>query len=462
MKLFDTHAHLEMSEFDADRGEVLARARAAGVELILNAGSDPKGNRDAQALALAEPDVYAAAGLHPHEVPRLTPGAWAELPDRLAADKVVAVGECGLDYHVFPEFPVPDRAAQREAFARQLRLARVFELPLIVHVREAEDDAFALLRAEGPFPAGGVFHCYGGGPAHLDAVLELGFHVGFGGTLTYPKADGVRAALKTVPAERLLLETDAPYLPPQPRRGKRNEPAYLVEIADVAAAVRGMRAEELAVLANANARRLFRLQAGDPGALVYPVGPNLYVNLTNRCTADCLFCPRRTDRRLHGTDLTLQREPLPAEVLAAIGDPARYGEIVFCGFGEPVLRLGALLAVARGVKARGGRVRVNTNGQADLIFGRDILPECAGAVDEWSVSLNTADPAQYDALVRPAFGPGLAWPAVTEFIARAARTGFAVTVTEVDLPEVDDRAVAVLAARLGARFRGRPHARLSD
>ncbi len=462
MPLFDTHVHLEMAEFDADRASVLARARAAGVTLFLNAGSEPEANRRAQALAMAEPDVVAAAGYHPHEAARLTPEAWKELPDALAADKVVALGECGLDYHVFPDLPAPDREAQQEVFARQLELARVFELPLIVHVREAEDDALALLTRLGPFPAGGVFHCYAGGTEHLDAALGLGFHLGFGGTVTYPKAEGVRAALRAAPAERLLLETDAPYLPPQTRRGQRNEPAYLSEIAAAAASVRGVEAGALAAQAGDNARRLFRVQAGDPGPWVYPVGKNLYVNLTNRCTADCRFCPRRTDRRLHGTDLTLRREPTAAEVIAAIGDPGRYAQIVFCGFGEPLLRLPALLAAARAVRARGGRVRVNTNGHADLIFGRDILPECAGAVDEWSVSLNTADPEQYDLLVRPAAAPGRAWTAVTDFIARAVRAGFAVTASEVELPGVDARAVAALVQRLGARFRVRSHERLSD
>lgn len=461
MPLFDTHVHLEMAEFDADRDSVLARARSAGVALFLNAGSDPEGNLRAQDLARAEPDVVAAAGYHPHEAARLTPEAWTQLSDALAADKVVALGECGLDHHVFPELPPPDRAAQQEAFERQLKLARVFELPLIVHVREAEDDAFALLKRQGPFPAGGVFHCYAGGAERLDAALDLGFHLGFGGTVTYPKAEGVRAALRAAPAERVLLETDAPYLPPQTQRGRRNEPAFLSEIAAAAARVRGVDAGALAAQAEDNGRRLFRAQAGDPGPWVYPVERNLYVNLTNRCTADCRFCPRRTDRRLHGTDLTLRREPTAAEVTAAIGDPSRYAQIVFCGFGEPVLRLPALLAAARAVKARGGRVRVNTNGHADLIFGRDILPECAGAVDEWSVSLNTADPGQYELLVRPAFAPGRAWAAVTDFIARAVRAGFAVTTTVVDLPGVDVRAAATLTQRLGARFRARSHERLS-
>ncbi len=461
MHWFDTHVHLEMDAFDADRAEVLARARAAGVEQFVNAGSEPEANRRALALAQAEPDVFAAAGLHPHEFPRLGPEACDGLRAQLAENKVVALGETGLDYHLFPEFPPPDRAAQREAFARQLRLARVFELPLIVHVREAEDDAFALLKQQGPFPAGGVFHCYGGGPAHLDTVLEFGFHLGFGGTATYPKAESVRAALQAAPAERLLLETDAPYLPPQPRRGQRNEPAWLKEVADFAAGLRGQAPENLAELTTRNAQRLFRVVPGDPGVLVYRLEGSLYVNLTNRCSAHCAFCPRDRDRRFRGQDLTLQREPTAAETLQAIGDPGRFGEIVFCGLGEPVLRLPVLLAVAREIKQRGGRVRVNTNGQADAVFQRDILPDCRGAVDEWSVSLNTAHPEQYQQWVRPATGPET-FPRVLDFIGRAVQAGFRVSVTAVESPEVDAAALQALCRRLGARYRGRERKRLSE
>ncbi len=461
MELFDTHVHLEDEAFAPDRDQVLARARAAGVSLLVNAGSTPAANRAAAGLAAVVPELYRACGLHPHEFPGRPLAETEQLRDELAQDKVVAVGELGLDYHLFPEFPAPDPAAQQAALRAQLRLARVFELPVILHVREAWDDALALLRAEGPFPAGGVMHCYSGGAARLPAVLELGLHLGLGATVTYPKAAEARAAARLAPADRLLLETDAPYLPPQDRRGRRNEPAWISETAAAVAAERGLPTAELAALAAANGRRLFRLEAGDPGALVYEIRGHLYVNLTNRCSADCAFCPRRRDRRLHGIDLTLRREPSAAEVLSAIGDPKAYAEIVFCGFGEPVLRLPALTAVGREVRARGGRVRVNTNGQADLIFGRDILPECRDAVDEWSVSVNTVDPEQYQRLVRPAVGPD-ALAAVQAFAARAVRAGFQVSATAVELPEVDVALLRAWCGQAGVRYRGRVPSRLGE
>lgn len=458
--MIDTHVHLEDEAFAPDRPQVIQRARAAGIELMLNAGSSRAANAEALALAAVTPEVYAAAGLHPHEFPRTPLAGVQELAGQLCQDKIAALGEIGLDYHLFPDYPAPDRDAQQAAFAAQLRLARIFELPVIVHVREAYADALRLLRAAGGLARGGVLHSYSGGTENLDAGLDLGFHFGLGGPMTYPKADSLRAAVRAMPGERLLLETDAPYLPPQSRRGQRNEPAYLAEVMQAVAACRGEKPDQVAAQTAANARRLFRLEEKNPGRFVYPVGKNLYVNLTNRCSARCRFCPRLEDRGLHGVDLTLRREPLAAEIVAAIGDPLQYRDVVFCGFGEPLLRLPALLAVGREVKARGGRVRVNTNGQADVIFGRDILPECAGAVDEWSVSLNTADPEQYLHLVRPATGPET-FSAVLAFIGRAVQQGFAVTVTAVDLPGVDLARVEQIARQAGARFRGRPAERLS-
>ncbi|NTV53238.1 MAG: YchF/TatD family DNA exonuclease [Candidatus Firestonebacteria bacterium] len=457
----DSHAHLEDEAFDADRSAVLDRARAAGVELFLNAGSTPAANIRILAMLPGHDDLFAGLGLHPHEFPGIPEAALDDLPRQLSQEKVVAVGEIGLDYHVFRDMPAPDADAQQRAFRRQLRLARVFELPLLVHVREAYADALRILREEGPFNRGGVLHCYAGGPELVEEVLALGFSLGFGATVGYPKADEVRAALKRATPEKILLETDAPYLPPQSRRGGRNEPAFLAEIAQTAAQVKGLTLDELADVTRANTRRLFQLDPPAADVLAYPLGKHMYVNLTNRCSANCVFCPRRVSRRLQTYDLTLRREPSAREVIAALGDLSGSSEVVFCGFGEPVLRLPVLLAVAREVKRQGKKVRVNTNGQADLIFGRDILPECAGLVDEWSVSLNSGSPEQYARLVQPATGKDT-WESVTRFIARAARTGFTVTSSAVELPEVDLQGLAELSRSLGARYRGRIPQRLGE
>jgi TatD DNase family protein len=219
--------------------------------------------------------------------------------------------------------------------------------------------------------------------------------------------------------------------------------------------------EQLAESTTANARRLFRLGSGDPGTLVYDLQGHLYVNLTNRCSADCVFCPRRVSRMLQTYDLTLGREPLAADVIAAIGDPGRYQEIVFCGFGEPTLRWPVLKQVAQAIKPRSRWVRVNTNGQGELIQGMDLLSQARGVVDEWSVSLNSADPEDYVRLVKPAAGRQ-AFAAVLAFIERAGQMGFKVTVSAVEVPGTDMSAVRELAERLNGRFRGRIFQRLGE
>jgi len=461
MQLVDTHVHLEDQAFAADRLAVIERAQADNVNTMINAGSTASANRAVLALAQKTPGLYGSVGLHPHEFPSTSEATFSVLQEQLGHEKVVALGEIGLDYHVFPDYPPPDRKAQQEAFARQLQLARIFELPLIIHVREAYSDALQLLREYGPFINRGVMHCYAGGMEYLKDVLDLGFYIGVGGPVTYPKAESVREVVRAVPDDRLLLETDAPYLPPQSRRGKRNEPACIKEIAKACAALRGTCWESLAEQTTANAFRLFKIEAKSAGVFTYNIKGHLYVNLTNRCSADCVFCPRRIHRRVQEYELTLQREPLARELIEAIGDPRQWAEIVFCGFGEPVLRLPTLLQVARAVKAKGGRIRVDTNGHADIIFGRDILPECQGLVDEWSISLNSADPQQYEHLVRPA-GGRQTYPAVIAFIERAVKSGFTVTVTAVELSEIDSKSLQQLTQRLGARYRGRIYQRLGE
>jgi len=500
MELFDTHVHLDDQAFAADLAVVLGRARAAGVVHMINAGASRKTNAKVLALAQQHPEISAAVGLHPHEFcsaqsenasgapseqganrsedfgrkigPQspMEPGSDGQFTDQdrdvlrvqLSQERVVALGEIGLDFHVFSDFPAPDREAQMHAFVRQLELAKHFELPVILHVREAYPEALGALRDMKPFPAGGVMHCYSGGTEYIRDVLDLGFCVGIGGTVTYPKSQDLRAAVREIPDERLLLETDAPYLPPQKHRGQRNEPAWVSMVADAVAQIKGMSVSQLAEITTTNARRLFRLESGPAGTLAYEIAGHLYVNLTNRCSASCGFCPRRIHRRVQEHNLDLSREPDTREIIEAIGDPARYKEIVFCGYGEPTLRWPTLLQVAKAVKPSARRVRVNTNGHGELLYGTGLLAEARGWIDEWSVSLNSADARQYQRLVAPAAGAA-AYPAVLAFIEHAVRAGFQVTASAVEVPEVvDEAAVQRLAETLGARYRGRGFQRLGE
>jgi TatD DNase family protein len=257
----DSHAHIDGEEFDADRGEVVARARAAGVRAILNVGTgDPHGGNFERAVASAEEydGVYAAAGLHPHDARLYDDAAERRLTDVLGgSERVVALGEIGLDYH----YDNSPRDVQREVFARQLRLALKASLPVIIHSREADEETVEILRAEyAGATRGGVMHCFGGGRKMAEDVLALGFHISFAGNVTFKKADALREVAREVPPERLLVETDCPYLSPVPFRGRRNEPAHVVETARFLAELRGVEAEELGRVTSENFARLFGVE----------------------------------------------------------------------------------------------------------------------------------------------------------------------------------------------------------
>jgi TatD DNase family protein len=257
----DSHAHIDGEEFDADRGEVVARAREAGVRAILNVGTgDPHGGGFERAVALAEEfeGVYAAAGVHPHDARLYDAAAERRLSEVLgSSERVVALGEIGLDFH----YDNSPRDAQREVFARQLRLAMKLGLPVIIHSREADEETVEILRTEyAGAPRAGVMHCFGGRMKMADDVLALGFFVSFAGNVTFKKADALREVARAVPPERLLVETDCPYLSPVPFRGRRNEPAHVVETARFLAELRGVSAEELGRVTSENFSRLFGVE----------------------------------------------------------------------------------------------------------------------------------------------------------------------------------------------------------
>lgn len=252
--MIDSHAHVDFPQFDRDRPEVLERARQAGVVTLVNPGADVSSSRRAVELAERHDWVWAAVGIHPHSAAEW-PEAESVLRELVRSLKVVAIGETGLDY--YRQFCLPD--IQKEALVGHIRLAREVGLPLIVHCREAYADLFPLLERERADEVGGVMHCFGGDRDAAARAIDLGFFLGVAGSVTFPNAQRLREVLPTVPAERLLLETDCPYLAPVPWRGKRNEPAYLVKIAEAVAAARGWGFAEASAATAENARHLFRL-----------------------------------------------------------------------------------------------------------------------------------------------------------------------------------------------------------
>jgi TatD DNase family protein len=258
VSLIDSHCHLDSDEFNEDRELVIERAIAAGVEHMLAIGTGD-GPPDLEAgLRLAEkcPAFFATVGIHPHDAAKAGPDDFKRLSELLAHPKVLAVGEIGLDYH----YDFSPREIQKSAFIQQMEIAAAAGKPIVIHTREAWDDTLALIEQHwAPNGIDGIMHCFSGGPEEARRALDLGFYLSFGGIVTFPKALAVQEAAKSAPHDRILIETDAPYLAPVPKRGKRNEPALIVHTARKLAELRGESYQELCDATTENFRRLLLL-----------------------------------------------------------------------------------------------------------------------------------------------------------------------------------------------------------
>jgi len=254
--MIDTHAHLGYPDFDGDRAEVIARAFEAGCEAVVEVGWDLGSSRAAVRLAEREPRIFAVVGIHPHEAEKASLDALEKLGGLLDRPKVVGLGETGLDF--YRNYSPP--ALQRELFKRQIGLAREKSVPLVIHDRDAHADVLKILRWERASEVGGVMHCFSGDVETARQAVDLGFHLGFGGSLTYGRREEIwKEILREVPRDRILLETDCPWLSPAPFRGKRNEPARLRIVVEKMAELLGESPQELERTTSENARRLFKL-----------------------------------------------------------------------------------------------------------------------------------------------------------------------------------------------------------
>jgi len=259
VKLVDSHCHLDDSQFDHDREQTIERARSAGVDALMaiGTGTGPPDLEAAVRLADRYSFVHATVGIHPHDASKATEDTFKRLRDLAGHPKVTAFGEIGLDYH----YDFSPRDVQRSVFEKQLDIAAAADLPVVIHTREAWDDTLAVLGVR--WRGGGIMHCFTGDARQAGQALDLGFHLAFGGVLTFPKAEEVREAARITPDDRLLVETDCPYLAPVPMRGKRNEPAFLVNTVQRLAEVRGVTPEEIAGQTTRNFERLC-LRRGTP------------------------------------------------------------------------------------------------------------------------------------------------------------------------------------------------------
>jgi TatD DNase family protein len=248
MKLIDSHCHLDDAKFDEDRDQVIERALAAGVEtmMAIGTGDGPPDLETAVRQADRHAFIYATIGVHPHDASKVATETFTRLRRLAAHPKVLAIGEIGLDYH----YDFSPREVQRSVFEQQLEIAAESRKPIVIHTREAWADTLSILRQR--WTGSGIMHCFTGDALQAREALDLGFHLSYGGVLTFPKAEGVREAARMTPEDRLLVETDCPYLAPVPHRGKRNEPAFMVETVRRLAEVRGTSPEAIARITTRN------------------------------------------------------------------------------------------------------------------------------------------------------------------------------------------------------------------
>jgi TatD DNase family protein len=270
MDLIDSHAHIDSPQFDEDRDATLARARAAGVSTILAIGTGPGPEKLDAAMPFAEAHgwIYTTVGIHPHDAKEVTPVHLETLARLAQHPKVIAWGEIGLDYF----YEHSPRETQKLVFRQQMELARAAKLPIIIHCRDAWSDCLDMLQEHWkPTALGGILHCFTSTIEDARRGLDMGLMVSFTGNLTYPRAQNIREVAKDLPLENILIETDSPYLAPQPVRGKRNEPAYVAEVAKALASVRDLETEEVAGVTAGNFRRFFHLARLSASPAVVPL-----------------------------------------------------------------------------------------------------------------------------------------------------------------------------------------------
>jgi len=252
--LTDTHCHLDFPEFDRDRDEVIRRAKDEGIDYIINIGTSLEGSRKSIELSRQYGYIYATVGIHPHEADKFDKKEEIAIRELVKLNKVVAIGEIGLDY--YKNYSEPEN--QRVLFLSLAKLAKDFSLPLVIHTRKANDDTLKILKEFLPVKA--VVHCFSGEEDFLKECLNLGFFISFTCNITYKKSGHLRGLVKIVPLSRLLLETDAPYLPPEGLRGRRNEPAYVIHLAEEIARIKEISVEEVASATTDNAKDFFHLE----------------------------------------------------------------------------------------------------------------------------------------------------------------------------------------------------------
>jgi len=255
MELVDTHAHLDFPRFDKDRKEVIKRAIDGGVKIIVNIGSSMTSSRNSVELSRRYNEIYSVVGIHPHNADSFNLNVSKKLESLSENKKVVAIGEIGLDFH----YDNSPREKQKQAFRAQLRLAKSLDLPVVIHTRDADEETLEILKEENADKIGGIMHCFASDKKMAREILDLGFYIAFGGLITFKNLNNLREVVKEVPINKILVETDAPYLTPDPYRGKRNEPLYVKYVAEKISEIKGLSKEEIAKKTTQNAKKVYNI-----------------------------------------------------------------------------------------------------------------------------------------------------------------------------------------------------------
>lgn len=456
-KLVDTHAHLTFKDYNKDIKQVLDRAWTEGLEsiVVIGSGEGVKSIKAAVAFANSHDNVYSTVGVHPHDAENVDLDEALELCRGLLSEKkVVAVGEIGLDF--FKEYSCKE--AQIKCFTKFMQLSFENKIPVCIHDRDAHAELLSILREYKYDLSGGVIHCYSGDLEMAKELVNLGFYIGIPGVVTFKNATMLKEVVKEIPVEKLVLETDCPFLTPEPYRGKRNEPSYVKYIAAEISKIKKLSIEDVGRITSINASRAYNLPNMLPvGQIAYSIRNSLYINLTNKCTLSCKFCPKQSGSfEVKGHNLKLSQEPNVEDVFRAVGTLDKYDEVVFCGYGEPTLRIEVLKIVAKQMKKNGVKVRIDTDGLMNLVHERDVLPELAGLVDAISVSMNASDPKTYSNLCPSKYGDQ-AFYAMLSLLGRAKEFIPEVTASVVSVPGLDIAACEKLAKEIGVTFRLRKY-----
>lgn len=449
----DTHAHLFYPNFNEDIEEVIKRAKDSGIDFIIVPATDLKTSYEVVELTKKYDFIYGAVGIHPHETKDWDNSLIEKIEALAQNEKIVAIGEIGLDY--FYDFSPKEK--QIEAFKAQVDLALKIKKPIIVHNRESNEDMMSIIRTYQDTGLKAQFHCFNGTFEHARELIKLNHFISFTGNITFKKQDSLRELISRLSLESIMLETDSPFMTPEPYRGQRNEPSYVKLVAETMAEIHHLNIEDVARVTSYNVFRMFGIGSKPGTSFTYKIGNSLYINITNRCNANCEFCDRNGESVISGYNLKMSKseEPDSSVYIKEIGDPKQYKEIVFCGYGEPTLRWDVVKAVAKYVKENEGRTRLITNGHGNLINKRDIVPELNGLIDVVSISFNSADPRQYSEIM------GLETRYFNEMIsfAKDAKDYVEkVVMTVITMDEINiERAKKTVEEKIGAEFRVRQY-----